>query len=128
MKIIIKHRKKFFRQQLFFAICWFIFAIGMYFFSDKKILSVLYVLMSLVYFVIFLYSKKYQYLAIDNQYIYHRPFKKIALSEIKEIKYFAKTYTIETGTKMMNIRLNSMDDSSQNEFLYFIDKLKSKNI
>ena len=72
------------------------------------------VLISLAYFGIYFYQKKYKYVTIENGILtVNGPIgKNINLTEIKHIKKFAGDYIIKTDKKKLTINTQIIDPNS----------------
>ena len=98
----IHYKKRQLNFNLIFGIIWFVYFFVQFYFDDKlHWIDYGWILISLTYFGIYFYQKKYKYVSIENGIItVNGPFgKKLNLTEIKRIKKFAGDYIIKTDKK-----------------------------
>ena len=122
----IQYKKRQLNFNLIFGIIWLTYFLIQLIF-DKEIHWIDYgwILISLAYFGIYFYQKKYKYVSIENGILtVNGPLgKKLNLTEIKRIKKFAGDYIIKTDKKELTINTQIIDPNSLAELNTELEKL-----
>lgn len=122
----IRYKKQQLNFNLIFGIIWLTYFLIQLIF-DKEIHWIDYgwILISLAYFGIYFYQKKYKYVSIENGILtVNGPFgKKLNLTEIKRIKKFAGDYIIKTDKKGLTINTQIIEPISLAELNTELEKL-----
>lgn len=122
----IHYKKRQLNFNLIFGIIWFVYFFVQFYFDDKlHWIDYGWILISLTYFGIYFYQKKYKYVSIENGIItVNGPFgKKLNLTEIKRIKKFAGDYIIKTDKKELTINTQIIEPNSLAELNAELEKL-----
>lgn len=124
----IRYKKKQIKINLILGIVWLIFGIIQVAFDEKlKWINSGWFILSGVYFIIYLNQKTKNYLTIENGIIKENYLfgKKLNLTEIKRIKYFAGDYILKTEKMEMIINTQLIDEKS---LLELESELKKLNV
>lgn len=122
----IQYKKRQLNFNLIYGIIWMTFFLVKLIFDDElHWLDYGWVLISLAYFGIYFYQKKYKYVTIENGVLsVSGPFgKKINLNEIKRIKKFAGDYILKSEEKELTINAQIIDPNSLAELNTELQKL-----
>ena len=122
----IKHKKRQLNFNLIFGIIWLTFFLLQLRFDDELNWSDYgWVFISLAYFGIYFYQKKYKYVTINNGFLtVNGPFgKTINLTDIKRIKKFAGDYILKTDNEELTINTQVIDPNSLSELDKELEKL-----
>jgi len=122
----IHYKKRQLNFNLIFGIIWFVYFFVQFYFDDKlHWIDYGWILISLTYFGIYFYQKKYKYVSIENGIItVNGPFgKKLNLTKIKRIKKFAGDYIIKTDKKELTINTQIIEPNSLAELNAELEKL-----
>jgi len=122
----IQYKKRQLNFNLIYGIIWMTFFLAKLIFDDElHWLDYGWVLISLAYFGIYFYQKKYKYVTIENGVLtVSGPFrKKINLNEIKRIKKFAGDYILKSEEKELTINAQIIDPNSLAELNTELQKL-----
>ena len=104
--MIIEHNKRQLKRNLIIGFIWLAFFIISLIFSEKlSWINIGWGFISLMYFGLYFYQKKYKYLSIKNGIInINGPLgKKLKLSELKQIRKFAGDYILKSDGKELSI-------------------------
>ena len=122
----IQYKKRQLNFNLIFGIIWLTYFLIQLIF-DKEIHWIDYgwILISLAYFGIYFYQKKYKYVSIENGILtVNGPLgKKLNLTEIKRIKKFAGDYILKSDKKDLTINTQIIDPNSLAELNAKLEKL-----
>lgn len=122
----IQYKKRQLNFNLIFGIIWLTYFLIQLIF-DKEIHWIDYgwILISLAYFGIYFYQKKYKYVSIENGILtVNGPLgKKLNLTEIKRIKKFAGDYILKSDKKDLTINTQIIDPNSLAELNAELEKL-----
>ena len=122
----IQYKKRQLNFNLIFGIIWLTYFLIQLIF-DKEIHWIDYgwILISLAYFGIYFYQKKYKYVSIENGILtVNGPLgKKLNLTEIKRIKKFAGDYILKSDNKDLTINTQIIDPNSLAELNAELEKL-----
>lgn len=122
----IQYKKRQLNFNLIFGIIWLTYFLVKLIF-DEEIHWIDYgcILISLAYFGIYFYQKKYKYVSIENGILtVNGPLgKKLNLNEIKRIKKFAGDYIIKTDNKELTINTQIIEPNSLAELNAELEKL-----
>jgi len=122
----IQYKKRQLNFNLIFGIIWLTYFL-IQLISDKEIHWIDYgwILISLAYFGIYFYQKKYKYVSIENGILtVNGPLgKKLNLTEIKRIKKFAGDYILKSDKKDLTINTQIIDPNSLAELNAELEKL-----
>ena len=122
----IQYKKRQLNFNLIFGIIWLTYFLIQLIF-DKEIHWIDYgwILISLAYFGIYFYQKKYKYVSIENGILtVNGPLgKKLNLTEIKRIKKFAGDYILISDKKDLTINTQIIDPNSLAELNAELEKL-----
>lgn len=123
MKIQVKKRQLNFN--LIFGIIWLVFFAIKLLSVELHWIDYGWIFISLAYFGLYFYQKKYKSLTIENGIILvNGPFgKKINLAEIKQIKKFAGDYIIKTDKKEVTINTQIIDPKALTKLNAELEKL-----
>ena len=125
-KMKIQYKKRQLNFNLIFGIIWLTYFLIQLIF-DKEIHWIDYgwILISLAYFGIYFYQKKYKYVSIENGILtVNGPLgKKLNLTEIKRIKKFAGDYILKSDNKDLTINTQIIDPNSLAELNAELEKL-----
>ena len=126
MKILYSKKQR--KYHFFYALFWLLLGITGLFFSERKLslIYLLHIFLSISYF--YKYLKGTNYLITENgvlkqNYIFG---KKMDLSDIKSIKYFAGEYILRTYKRKMTINISWVDQSSLLDLTTELKKLDVK--
>ena len=121
-----QYKKRQLNFNLIFGIIWLTYFLIQLIF-DKEIHWIDYgwILISLAYFGIYFYQKKYKYVSIENGILtVNGPLgKKLNLTEIKRIKKFAGDYILKSDKKDLTINTQIIDPNSLAELNAELEKL-----
>ena len=122
----IQYKKRQLNFNLIFGIIWLTYFLIQLIF-DKEIHWIDYgwILISLAYFGIYFYQKKYKYVSIENGILtVNGPLgKKLNLTEIKRVKKFAGDYILKSDKKDLTINTQIIDPNSLAELNAELEKL-----
>ncbi len=123
MRIAYKNQQK--NYLLILGIIWFLYSLVRYFIGELNWITYSWVFVSVNYFAIYLYQRKYKYVVIENGVLtLNGPLgKNIILAEIKQIKTFAGKYIIKTDKKKLIINTQVIDPNSMSELNNELRKL-----
>lgn len=123
MRIAYKNQQK--NYLLILGIIWFLYSLVRYFIGELNWITYSWVFVSVNYFAIYLYQRKYKYVVIENGVLtLNGPLgKNIILAEIKQIKTFAGKYIIKTDKKKLIINTQVIDPNSISELNNELRKL-----
>lgn len=123
MRIAYKNQQM--NYLLILGIIWFLFCLVRYFIGEMNWITYSWVFVSVNYFAIYLYQRKYKYVVIENGVLtLNGPLgKNIILAEIKQIKTFAGKYIIKTDKKKLIINTQVIDPNSISELNNELRKL-----
>lgn len=122
----IQYKKRQLNSNLIFGIIWLTyFLVKLIFDEEIHWIDYGWILISLAYFGIYFYQKKYKYVSIENGILtVNGPFgKKLNLNEIKRIKKFAGDYIIKTDNKELTINTQIIEPNSLAELNAELEKL-----
>jgi len=122
----IQYKKRQLNFNLIFGIIWLTyFLVKLIFDEEIHWIDYGWILISLAYFGIYFYQKKYKYVSIENGILtVNGPFgKKLNLNEIKRIKKFAGDYIIKTDNKELTINTQIIEPNSLAELNAELEKL-----
>ncbi|GAA4520829.1 hypothetical protein [Sphingobacterium thermophilum] len=122
----IQYKKRQLNFNLIFGIIWLTyFLVKLIFDEEIHWIDYGWILISLAYFGIYFYQKKYKYVSIENGILtVNGPFgKKLNLNEIKQIKKFAGDYIIKTDNKELTINTQIIEPNSLAELNAELEKL-----
>jgi hypothetical protein len=122
----IPYKKRQLNFNLIFGIIWLSYFINKIAFDDTlRWIDYGWVFLSLTYFGIYFYQKKYKYVTIENGILtVNGPLgKKLQLDEIKLIKRFAGDYIIKSNNKELTINKQIIDPNSLSELNAELEKL-----
>lgn len=125
----IQYKKSQLNFNLFFGIIWFSYFLSKLFFDDQlRWIDYGWILISMAYFGIYFYQKKYKYVSIENGIlnVYGPLGKKLHLTEIKQIKWFAGDYILKSDNKELTINIQLVDPDSLAELKAELEKLNVK--
>src|SRR5690625_3237466 len=122
----IKYKNRQLNINLIFGIIWLTYFL-IQLISDKEIHWIDYgwILISLAYFGIYFYQKKYKYVSIENGILTVNGHlgKKLNLTEIKRIKKFAEDYILKSDKKDLTINTQIINPKSLAEKNTELEKL-----
>lgn len=112
--MIIAYKRNEIFTNLFFAVFWLVVGTLNIWLVDRLVIGLVWVLLSLLYFIIYTNQVKNQYLTIEEGMIRQNwPWgKKIKLEDIHSITNQGGKYKLKSGLKEMNIRLKLIDGKS----------------
>lgn len=122
----IQYKKRQLNFNLIFGIIWLTyFLVKLIFDEEIHWIDYGWILISLAYFGVYFYQKKYKYVSIENGILtVNGPFgKKLNLNEIKRIKKFAGDYIIKTDNKELTINTQIIEPNSLAELNAELEKL-----
>lgn len=122
----IQYKKRQLNFNLIFGIIWLTyFLVKLIFDEEIHWIDYGWILISLAYFGIYFYQKKYKYVSIENGILtVNGPFgKKLNLNEIKRIKKFAGDYILKSDKKDLTINTQIIDPNSLAELNAELEKL-----
>lgn len=125
----IQYKKRRVRTNLVLALVWLGFSI-IYLLIDNAENSWIqygWLIISLGYFALYAYQHHYQYAALVNGALkVNDPFvgKKINLSDIRKIRYFAGDYIVKGEDKELTINTEIIDPDSLTELVAELEKLE----
>lgn len=122
----IQYKKRQLNFNLIFGIIWLTyFLVKLIFDEEIHWIDYGWILISLAYFGIYFYQKKYKYVSIENGILtVNGPLgKKLNLTEIKRIKKFAGDYIIKTDNKELTINTQIIEPNSLAELNAELEKL-----
>ena len=122
----IQYKKRQLNFNLIFGIIWLTyFLIQLIFDEEIHWIDYGWILISLAYFGIYFYQKKYKYVSIENGILtVNGPLgKKLNLTEIKRIKKFAGDYILKSDKKDLTINTQIIDPNSLAELNAKLEKL-----
>ena len=125
-KMKIQYKKRQLNFNLIFGIIWLTyFLIQLIFDEEIHWIDYGWILISLAYFGIYFYQKKYKYVSIENGILtVNGPLgKKLNLTEIKRIKKFAGDYILKSDKKDLTINTQIIDPNSLAELNAKLEKL-----
>ena len=122
----IKFKTKRLKQNLFFGIAWTILSLlDLKYSRENNWIDYGFLFVAILYWIIYLYEKNYQYLTVENDWIKRNsPFgKKLNLSEVHWIKKFAGDYILKTDKDEMTINTEVIDKNSLVDLNRILEKL-----
>ncbi len=121
----IKYNSKFIKSNFILSVIWLLFGISMLIFGGNFGIIMSYLGMGIAYFILFLIYYKQTFLIITDDYI-KRGRKKMLLSDVRHVKYFAEEYTVQSAKDKLIIGINNID-KSEYDYLhkYMIELRKS---
>lgn len=121
----IAYKKRQLNFNLFLGLLWFVFFLIQLSTEQLHWLDYGWGVLSLAYFTIYFYQKKYKYLTIRSGVLtIAGPLgKKINLTEIKQITKFAGDYIIKTNTQELTINTQSVAPNSLDILKERLEKL-----
>ncbi|MCL8009269.1 hypothetical protein M8845_17720 [Gelidibacter japonicus] len=124
----IKFKKRRLRTYLILGSIWVIFGIPAVIFFPNNIFNYGYLIIGILYFGVYLFENKNQYLTIENGTISknHLIPKKINLKDIKSIKLFAGDYKLKTDTDELVIDTKLIEEKSLADLELVLKKLNLK--
>jgi hypothetical protein len=111
----IAYNKKQLNQNLILGLIWSsFFFINFFFEKELRLLDYGWIVISLIYFCIYFYQKKYKYIIIENGILKIQGLfrKKIELDKIKRIKVFAGDYILGADGYSLTINTLIVDSNS----------------
>ncbi|MBC2844228.1 hypothetical protein [Winogradskyella flava] len=112
----IAYNKKRLRANLYLSVVWFILGVlQVVLLKDQPWLGLGWMFLSVIFFTVFLYRKKNNYVTINSEFIKQNwPFgKKVEVAHIKNVKYFSEDYIINTETDELRINTNLIEAESR---------------
>jgi hypothetical protein len=122
----IHYQKKRLHTSLLLVVLWLtISTIGIFTKENRSWTDFGFFLISILYFGMYFYEKKNQYLTLDAHFLsLNQPFgKKIELSELIQIKKFAGDYILKTANTELRINTQIIDSKSLSELDAELNKL-----
>jgi hypothetical protein len=122
----IHYQKKRLHTSLLLGVLWLtISTIGIFTKENRSWTDFGFFLISILYFGMYFYEKKNQYLTLDTHFLsLNQPFgKKIELSELIQIKKFAGDYILKTAKTELRINTQIIDSKSLSELDAELNKL-----
>mgnify|MGYP000154923032 CR=1 FL=1 len=122
----IHYQKKRLHTSLLLGVLWLtISTIGIFTKENRSWTDFGFFLISILYFGMYFYEKKNQYLTLDAHFLsLNQPFgKKIELSELIQIKKFAGDYILKTANTELRINTQIIDSKSLSELDAELNKL-----
>lgn len=122
----IHYQKKRLHTSLLLGVLWLtISTIGIFTKENLSWTDFGFFLISILYFGMYFYEKKNQYLTLDAHFLsLNQPFgKKIELSELIQIKKFAGDYILKTANTELRINTQIIDSKSLSELDAELNKL-----
>ncbi|MEN9928529.1 MAG: hypothetical protein RLZZ231_450 [Bacteroidota bacterium] len=122
----IHYQKKRLHTSLLLGVLWLtISTIGIFTKENRSWTDFGFFLISILYFGMYFYEKKNQYLTLDAHFLsLNQPFgKKIELSELIQIKKFAGDYILKTAKTELRINTQIIDSKSLSELDAELNKL-----
>lgn len=122
----IHYQKKRLHTSLLLGVLWLtISTIGIFTKENRSWTDFGFFLISILYFGMYFYEKKNQYLTLDTHFLsLNQPFgKKIELSELIQIKKFAGDYILKTANTELRINTQIIDSKSLSELDAELNKL-----
>lgn len=122
----IHYQKKRLHTSLLLGVLWLtISTIGIFTKENLSWTDFGFFLISILYFGMYFYEKKNQYLTLDTHFLsLNQPFgKKIELSELIQIKKFAGDYILKTANTELRINTQIIDSKSLSELDAELNKL-----
>ena len=123
----IQYKKRQLNFNLIFGIIWLTFFLLQLLFDDElNWIDYGWIFISLAYFGIYFYQKKYKYVIINNGFLtVNGPFgKTINLTDIKMIKKFAGDYILKTDNEELIISTQYIGSKSLAELNKELEKLQ----
>lgn len=114
------------RFNLIFGIVWMLLFINKSSaFNQLKWFDLFWMLISILYFGMFIYQKRYDYFVVENNMIrLNGPLgKKIHVNHITKVNYFAGEYVVHYLNKKAKISIASLDEDTKKQLKDFIDHL-----
>ncbi|WP_150452660.1 hypothetical protein [Arenibacter lacus] len=110
----IQHKKSQININLIFGIIWLSYFFIRLLNDEVHWIDYGWLVISLAYFIYYLYQKKYSYVTIDNGIIIvNGPLgKNLNLIEVKQIKKFAGDYILKSDNKELTINTQLIDPNS----------------
>lgn len=110
----IQHKKRQININLIFGIIWLSYFFIRLLNDEVHWIDYGWLVISLAYFIYYLYQKKYSYVTIDNGIIIvNGPLgKNLNLIEVKQIKKFAGDYILKSDNKELTINTQLIDPNS----------------
>lgn len=113
---------------LFLGIVWLIlFASYIFLLDSINYISIFYLFLGLCYSSLFIVYYFFPYIKIENNYLIIRnPFvRKLNLTQILKLKYFAGDYIFETSKGKVVIFKNNIKKTQRQQFEHFFQRLAS---
>lgn len=106
-------------------ICSSFFFIKFFFEEELPVIDYGWIVISLIYFCIYIYQKKHKYIIIENGFLKIQGLfkKKIELNKIKRIKVFAGDYILGADGYSLTINTLIVDSNSLNILKKELEKL-----
>jgi len=123
----IPYRYKKYNFNLILGVIWFLFSLtGIVFKVNPEWTDYVWFILSLMYFGLYYYEVKYNYVEIKEGFIkVNGPLgKKLKLNEITTIKHFAGSYILKSKQNEITVELSAIDDSYIEEFKRELKKLE----
>lgn len=114
------------RFNLIFGIVWMLLFINKSSaFNQLKWFDLFWMLISVLYFGMFIYQKRYDYFVVENNMIrLNGPLgKKIHVNQITKVNYFAGEYVVHYQHKKAKISIASLDEDTKKQLKDFFDHL-----
>jgi hypothetical protein len=114
------------KVNLILGILWFIVGfLYIYFSESKKFFDYVFLIMSLLYFALYIYELKTPYFTTEDGMIYKNSLfpKKIKLTDIKRIEKITGIYILKTENAKLTINTLLMDEDSVVSLNVILDKL-----
>ena len=125
MKIF--YTKKHLNRKLIFAVIWLILTlVRVYVKSEPIWLNYSFLSISGLYFFSYFYSRKNQYLTIENGILKVNNLLKreVNLSEVKEVKKHADSYILKTDNSKLIINTDIIEPKSKEVLITELEKIK----
>jgi hypothetical protein len=125
MTLKFKHKK--ILPNLILGCVWLVYSLCLIMFKEPiSWYDYIWLLFSVIYFAIYFYQKKEQYITLKDGVIKQNwPFgKTILLKDITKVKYFAGDFIITSKTKTLTINTQLLEETS---YKYLKTELKNTN-
>jgi hypothetical protein len=121
----IHYTKRRLRHSLVFGIIWIILGTAATIFNTNNIFNYGYLLIGVIYLGTHLFERTKQYLTIEDGILAKNQLtpKKIDLSKVRQIKYFAGDYTLSTDSSELTINTELIEKESLADLKTVLDNL-----
>jgi len=128
-KIEIRYKRIHLRWKFIFGLFWLILGIISITNNSENYFNYGYLIVSLLYFGIYFFKNKYQYLTIkDGSIILNNIFlQRISFADLNQIKKKGKSYILQTEKSELIIDTTLIEKNSLKDLKVIIKNLKNKN-